>query len=98
MTSISPQDDFERTPRDHVKMEVKHSATGTVLVPQPSNEPNDPLNWPMAKKVLTLGIVTLATFVGIAQAPIVAAGVSVQGKLYGRTTVEMAYSVGTINI
>lgn len=27
-----------------------------VLVPQPSNDPNDPLNWPMSKKLTALGI------------------------------------------
>ncbi|KAL6248009.1 hypothetical protein RBB50_005357 [Rhinocladiella similis] len=27
-----------------------------VLVPQPSNDPNDPLNWPMSKKLTVLGI------------------------------------------
>ncbi|KAI1625853.1 serine/threonine kinase 16 [Exophiala viscosa] len=27
-----------------------------VLVPQPSNDPNDPLNWPMSKKLRALGI------------------------------------------
>lgn len=38
---------------------LKHgtgSNANIVLVPQPSNDPNDPLNWPMTKKLTALGI------------------------------------------
>ena len=34
----------------------------TVLVPQPSDDPNDPLNWLWKKKHLTLFVIALASF------------------------------------
>ena len=71
----------------------RRSSKGVILVPQPSNDPQDPLNWSITKKIITLAIVTLATFVRISQATVVAAGVTVQGKLYGKTTVQMAWAV-----
>lgn len=32
-----------------------------VLVPQPSNDPNDPLNWPMSKKLTALGVTCMGS-------------------------------------
>lgn len=48
---------------------LKH-ATGKnshiVLVPQPSDDPNDPLNWTLLKRNLVFGVIMLGTaFVGI---------------------------------
>ena len=34
----------------------------TVLIPQPSNDPNDPLNWSQTKKNIVLAIVCACTF------------------------------------
>ena len=34
----------------------------TVLIPQPSNDPNDPLNWSQSKKNITLLIVSATAF------------------------------------
>ena len=31
----------------------------TILIPQPSDDPNDPLNWSQAKKNLILGVVSI---------------------------------------
>ena len=36
----------------------------TVLIPQPSEDPQDPLNWPSWKKTMILYIVTLVAFTG----------------------------------
>lgn len=42
---------------------VKFAKDGhTILVPQPSNDPNDPLNWSSFKKHLILSIVCFASF------------------------------------
>ena len=35
----------------------------TILIPQPSSDPNDPLNWSSVKKHLILMVITVATFV-----------------------------------
>ncbi|KAF5546700.1 hypothetical protein FNAPI_8718 [Fusarium napiforme] len=58
---------------------LKH-ATGRnahiVLVPQPSDDPNDPLNWPLLKRNLVFGVIMLGTaFVGIVPGPILNAGI-----------------------
>ncbi|KAF5543434.1 hypothetical protein FPHYL_11289 [Fusarium phyllophilum] len=58
---------------------LKH-ATGKnshiVLVPQPSGDPNDPLNWPLLKRNLVFGVIMLGTaFVGIVPGPILNAGI-----------------------
>lgn len=34
----------------------------TVLIPQPSDDPNDPLNWSSAKKLTTLLVVSATAF------------------------------------
>ncbi|KAF2269664.1 MFS general substrate transporter [Lojkania enalia] len=36
----------------------------TVLIPQPSSDPNDPLNWSWSRKHLMLGIVSFTAFLG----------------------------------
>ena len=36
----------------------------TVLIPQPSDDPQDPLNWPSWKKTMILYIVSLTAFTG----------------------------------
>lgn len=44
---------------------IKTAADGkTVLIPQPSEDPQDPLNWPAWKKTLILYIVSLTAFTG----------------------------------
>ena len=35
----------------------------TVLIPQPSSDPNDPLNWSSLKKHVTLFVVTAVAFI-----------------------------------
>jgi hypothetical protein len=62
----------DQATRDHTEAtgrSLKH-ATGRnahiVLVPQPSDDPNDPLNWPLLKRNLVFGVIMLGTaFVGI---------------------------------
>ncbi|KAF9890432.1 hypothetical protein FE257_005837 [Aspergillus nanangensis] len=71
----------------------KHGKNGILLVPQPSDNPEDPLNWPTSKKLRVLMIVNLAAFSGTAQALINAAGFHPQAELYGKTLVEMSYSL-----
>lgn len=73
---------------------VKRTARGIKLEPQPTNEPRDPLNWPLWKKSLTLAIVSFASFIGIAQALANQSGVVVQSSVYHKTPTETAYSVG----
>ncbi len=49
--------------RDHTG--IKTASDGkTVLIPQPSEDPQDPLNWPTWKKTVILYIVALTAFTG----------------------------------
>lgn len=64
-----------------------------ILVPHPSEDPADPLNWPMSKKIFTLTLVSVSAFIGIAQALANQSGFFVQAGLYNKTPVEMSYSV-----
>lgn len=41
---------------------LKKDATGRVLIPQPSDDPNDPLNWPVWRKRLVLVMLAVASF------------------------------------
>lgn len=44
---------------------IKTASDGrTVLIPQPSEDPQDPLNWPSWKKTMVLYIVSLTAFTG----------------------------------
>ena len=43
---------------------LKTTADGkTILIPQPSTDPHDPLNWSFLKKHIILAVITVATFV-----------------------------------
>lgn len=41
---------------------LKKDSTGRVLIPQPSDDPNDPLNWPVWRKRLVLVMLAIASF------------------------------------
>lgn len=47
--------------------DVKRNSRGIKLEPQPSDDPKDPLNWPMTKKAGILAILCLSAFAGTAQ-------------------------------
>ncbi|KAF8453827.1 major facilitator superfamily domain-containing protein [Terfezia claveryi] len=50
----------------------KSGEGGVTLVPQPSDSPNDPLNWPLWKKDLTLLTICFSTAVGCTLGPALA--------------------------
>lgn len=75
----------------------KRSAQGIILVPQPSIDPSDPLNWPISRKLITLFIISLASFIGVEQALANQAGFPLQAELYRKTPLEISYSVSSIN-
>lgn len=49
-----------------VKEKIKRSRGGIQLVPQPSDDPRDPLTWSSLKKASIFGTLLFATFVGMA--------------------------------
>jgi hypothetical protein len=60
---MSDQDDlppeYAEIPRDQLK-HGKGRFSNIILIPQPSDSPNDPLNWPQWKKEMILLIVSLS--------------------------------------
>lgn len=88
---------------------------GVILVPQPSDDPRDPLvshlsattmisiefqklidisqNWPQRRKFIVLAIVCMASFSGLASATAHLSSLVVQAEVYGKTPVQLSYSV-----
>jgi len=87
--SPSSEADDMRGPAAH----MKHSAKGILLVPQPSDDPRDPLNWSAFKKGVTLAVVCLAAWSVLLQALANASGFFFQAELYNTTPTEITYAV-----
>ncbi|KAF2166724.1 hypothetical protein M409DRAFT_54517 [Zasmidium cellare ATCC 36951] len=60
---------------------------GIKLEPQPQGA-EDPLTWPITKKITTLAIISFCAFVGQAQAQASTAGIAVQLLLAGHRTIS----------
>ena len=52
---------------------VKTTSDGTILVPQPSDDPNDPLNYPLWRRDLITGILCLWSVIASTLSPLLAA-------------------------
>lgn len=73
--------------------DAKTTAKGVVLVPQPTDDPRDPLNWSQRKKYLILAILCLAGFASNVSALANQLALGVQAKVYHKTLVETSYAV-----
>ena len=69
----------------------------TVLVPQPSDDPNDPLNWSSFKKHMILTIVALGAFCGDFGSGAGIPDVVLQSKLWHMTANQVNYT-GNLNV
>ncbi|KIW19389.1 hypothetical protein PV08_03684 [Exophiala spinifera] len=78
---------------DLEKQPTRKNRHGIALVPQPTDDPEDPLNWSTARKSTTLAILCLASFAGIVQALANSAGFFVQAELYHKSPVDVSYSL-----
>ncbi|KAL9133327.1 MAG: hypothetical protein Q9175_005496 [Cornicularia normoerica] len=73
---------------------TKLSPTGVTLIPQPSDDVKDPLNWSSSKKSTTLLIWCLGSFVSTASGLGNALGYFVQAKVYNKSDpISLSYSV-----
>ncbi|EXJ96119.1 hypothetical protein A1O1_01245 [Capronia coronata CBS 617.96] len=61
-----------------------------ILVPQPSNDPNDPLNWPLWKRDLILGILCFVSCIATTASPLLAADSVTLAILFKRTFQDAA--------
>ncbi|KAJ8139646.1 hypothetical protein OY671_007144 [Metschnikowia pulcherrima] len=79
------------TPNLHM---LKKNNSGIILHPQPEDNPNDPLNWPMLRKDLCFLIIGFQTFIGGGQTPILAAGFRQLSGEFDKTVAKISYLVG----
>jgi len=75
---------------------LKRTKTGVILNPQPHDNPNDPLNWPVWRRDIALLVLGWHCFVGGGQAPVLAAGLSELAHEFGKSSHTIAYLVGGI--
>ncbi|QGA20788.1 hypothetical protein EYB26_008496 [Talaromyces marneffei] len=66
-----------------------------ILLPQPTDDSADPLNWSQRKKYLMLGILSLAAFTSHCAAIGNQQGISAQADLYHKSLNDMADTVAT---
>lgn len=86
-------DILEDIERNDTPEKLRHTPSGLLLVPQPSNDAADPLNWPLRKKVGILGLVSVCTWIGIAQTLANQSGFFMQAQVYHKSATELSYSV-----
>lgn len=66
-----------------------------VLVPQPSDDPNDPLNWSQTKKHMTFFVLTLGTLLAGIAGPLVAAAQTNLAVIFGVSLPAISRALGT---
>jgi hypothetical protein len=91
--SVDVKEQYEHTeglPEDDLHKKTSH---GVILIPQPSDDPRDPLNWSTSKKLLTLGVLSFASCISLAQSLANQAGFLPQAELYHVAPVKISYSV-----
>jgi hypothetical protein len=66
---------------------------GIVLIPQPLDDPGDPLNWPFRRKCIIIATLSIAMFAGYAAPFCGQLNLTQQAILYHKTVVEITYFV-----
>ncbi|KAM0287688.1 hypothetical protein ACHAQH_000218 [Verticillium albo-atrum] len=65
-----------------------------ILIPQPSDDPNDPLNWPLWKRDLITFVLSVTAIFATALGPILAANTVTLALLFGTTFTRIALLTG----
>ncbi|KAL2828682.1 major facilitator superfamily domain-containing protein [Aspergillus cavernicola] len=76
---------------------LKYDRSGSVpilLVPQPSDDPNDPLNWPLWKRDLTLFALSLVSVLCATTSSVMAAGTVTLSRYYKKSFMSIALLTG----
>ena len=91
-------DDLSRPNQDgEIDARLKYDRSGAVpiiLVPQPSDDPNDPLNWPLWKRDMILVILSIVSVIASTLSPLLAANTVTLSLLFGTTFTQMALATG----
>ncbi|KAF7549257.1 hypothetical protein G7046_g8408 [Stylonectria norvegica] len=80
---------------NHSHTGLKLDKTGTIiLIPQPSDDPNDPLNWPLWRRDLTTFVLCFAGVLATALGPILAANTITITLLFFKDFTKVALLTG----
>lgn len=93
MTKLQESPDVSVVENGPPSPELEKPSEGIILIPQPSSDPRDPLNWPFRKKVFTIAILSLAMFAGYAAPFCGQLNLTQQAALYSKTVVQITYFV-----
>ncbi|KAK9237359.1 major facilitator superfamily domain-containing protein [Lipomyces kononenkoae] len=85
--------DYVNANTSHMKWPEK-TKNGIILHPQPTDDPNDPLNWPRWRRDTALAVIGFHCMVGGGQTPILAAGFSTLATQFNVSLSTLAYLVG----
>ncbi|KAI9788703.1 MAG: hypothetical protein M1816_006754 [Peltula sp. TS41687] len=80
-----------------IKAGVKYDRSGKtpiILVPQPSDDPNDPLNWPLWKRDLIIVILSIVSILAACLSSILAANTLTLSLYFGRDFTAIALLTG----
>ncbi|KAJ4988389.1 Protein HOL1-like protein 2 [Stagonosporopsis vannaccii] len=81
--------------QDAARTHLKYDKTGKILlVPQPSDDPNDPLNWPLWKRDLIIIILSLLSVIAATLSPLLAANTVSLAIHFERSLTDMALLTG----
>ncbi|KAL3455689.1 major facilitator superfamily domain-containing protein [Aspergillus heterothallicus] len=86
-------DDQAPTYHSHLKYDRSGSAP-ILLVPQPSDDPNDPLNWPLWKRDLTLFALSLVSVLCATTSSVMAANTVTLSRYYRKSFMSVALLTG----
>lgn len=97
LTNVLDSPGSPTRPLEKPTMTVKTDAqeSRVLLIPTPSDDPRDPLNWPVSKKLLVCFALCFALFTGFSAPFNGQIQLAQQAQLYGKTTVEITYFVST---
>ncbi|PYH73647.1 polyamine transporter [Aspergillus vadensis CBS 113365] len=84
---------FDEEKTQEVVHGLKTTPDGLVLDPQPSDDPNDPLNWKPSRKARVLSIWAIACFSSQATAMTNMQGSYLQAPLYHKTATQISLAV-----
>ncbi|EMC91141.1 hypothetical protein BAUCODRAFT_80101 [Baudoinia panamericana UAMH 10762] len=73
---------------------LKRSKDGTILVPQPSDSPDDPLNWPLWRRDLITSILCLLSVIASTLSPLLAANTLTLTLYFRRPFTDIALLTG----
>lgn len=89
-----PEHNQQLNAGDNVAPYVKTTSDGIILVPQPSDDPNDPLNWPLWQRDMITGILSISAIFATCLGSILAANTVTISLFISRTFTDVAELTG----